>query len=95
MSDFDEHITRITGKLQHLLKRYAFLQKENDKLKNELTAMKIIEKEKDDQLKLLSLRIDVLKASKGEMEEEDKKKFEKRINQYLKEVDKCISLMNE
>ncbi len=95
MPDFDEHIKRITGKLQLLLKRYAFLKKENDKLKNELTAIKVREKEKDEQLKLLSLRIDVLKATKGIMKEEDKKSFEKKINQYLKEVDKCISFMNE
>ncbi len=95
MPDFDEHIKRITGKVEHLLKRYASLQKENDKLKDELNLIKLKEKEKDEQLKLLSLRIEVLKASKGEMNEEDKKSFEKKINQYLKEVEKCISFINE
>ena len=95
MADLDEHIKRITDKLQRFLKKYALLQKDNDKLKNELTAIKIREKEKEDQLKLLSLRIEVLKASRGEMNEEDKRSFEKKINQYLKEVDKCISLLNE
>lgn len=95
MPDLDEHIKRITDKLQRFLKKYALLQKENDKFKNELTALKIKEKEREDQLKLLSMRIEVLKASRGEMEEEDKKSFEKKINQYLKEIDKCISLLHE
>jgi len=95
MSDFDDHIKRITEKLHQLLKKHTILKRENDKLKNELAVLKVGEKEKEDQLKLLSLRIDVLKASRGEMKEEDKRSFEKKINQYLKEVEKCISLLNE
>ena len=71
------------------------LQKENEKLKNELAAVKTREKEQGEQLKLLSLRLEVLKASRGEMKEEDKKSIQKQLNQYLKEVDKCISLLNE
>lgn len=92
---FDDHIKRINDKLQQLLKRYVIVQKERDKLKSELQAIKSKEKDKDEQLQLLALRIDVLKASKGEMAEDDKKVFEKKINQYLKEVDKCIALLNE
>ena len=95
MPDLDEHIKRINGKVQHLLKRYVFLQKENEKLKTELAAVKSREKEQVEQLKLLTLRIEVLKASRGEMKEEDKKSIQKQLNQYLKEVDKCISLLNE
>ena len=95
MPDFNEHIKRIADKLQSVLKKYASLQKENDKLKNELAIIKNREREKDERLTLLSLRVDVLKASKGEMKEDDKKNFEKKINQYLKEVEKCISLLNE
>jgi phage tail tube protein FII len=95
MADFDDHIKRITGKLQHLLKKYSLLQKENDKLKTELQSLQSSQKEKDEQLQLLTLRIDVLKAAKGEMKEDEKRNFEKRINQYLKEVDKCIAFLNE
>jgi chromosome segregation ATPase len=95
MPDLEEHIKRINNKVQHLLKRYVFLQKENEKLKNELAAVKTREKEQAEQLKLLSLRLEVLKASRGEMKEEDKKSIQKQLNQYLKEVDKCISLLNE
>ncbi len=95
MPDVEEHIKRINDKLQYFLKKYSLLQKENDKLKNELEAVKSKEKGKDEQLELLALRIDVLKVSKGEMKEDEKKSFEKKINQYLKEVDKCIALLNE
>jgi hypothetical protein len=42
---------------------------------------------KDDQLQLFALRIEVLKASKGSMTEVREKAFEKKINQYLREID--------
>ena len=29
------------------------------------------------------------------MKESEKKAFEKRLNQYIKEIDRCISLLNE
>lgn len=95
MSDLEQHIKRITEKLQHLLKNYSHLQKENEKLKNELFAVRSKEKEKDDTLELLVLRTQVLKASQGTMTEDEKKTFEKTINHYLKEIDKCIALLNE
>lgn len=95
LADLDQHIKRLNDKLHQLIKRYAVLQKENNKLKNDLNALKLKEKEQEEQLELFALRNDVLKASKGEMKEDEKKGFEKKINQYLKEVDKCIALLNE
>ena len=95
MTDLDQNIKRINDKLQLLLKDYSNLQKENEKLKVELHAVKQVQHEKDDQLQLFALRIEVLKASKGSMTEDEKKAFEKKINQYLREIDKCIALLNE
>ena len=93
--ELDEHIARINEKLQQLLKQYLSLQKENEKLKTELLQVNNKAKVKDGQLELLAMRIEVLKASKGEMTEEEKKSFEKKINHYLKEIDKCIALLNQ
>jgi len=95
MTDLDQNIKRINDKLQLLLKDHSNLQKENEKLKGELNAVKQLQNEKDDQLQLFALRIEVLKASKGSMTEDEKKAFEKKINQYLREIDKCIALLNE
>jgi chromosome segregation ATPase len=95
MPDIDDHIKRIHDKLLQVVKNYAFLKKEHEKIKNELATLKSREKEKDEQLQLLALRIDVLKAAKGELKDDERKSFEKKINQYLKEVDKCIALLNE
>ncbi len=95
MSNTEQHLKRIQEKLQQLLKQYAAVLKENNKLKeeSEIFQQKILMQQKNtDELKQ---RVSILKASAGEMNEADKKEFEKRINGYLKEIDRCITLLGE
>ena len=95
MSTTEEHIKRIQDKVQLLLKQYAVAQKENIRLKEELeTAQeKLSAQQKNaDELKQ---QVSVLKMNAGEMTEIDKKEFEKRINHYVKEIDKCIAMLSE
>ncbi|MBL0234933.1 MAG: hypothetical protein IPQ08_14945 [Chitinophagaceae bacterium] len=42
----------------------------------------------------LQEQISILKVSGSSMSEADKKELEKRINAYLKEIDRCISLLS-
>ena len=95
MSNTEQHLKRIQDKLQQLLKLYAALQKENSRLIQELaSAQQKIEayQKNTDELKQ---QVSVLKLSTGEMSEADKKEFEKRINGYLKEIDRCIALLGD
>lgn len=95
MSNTEQHLKRIQDKLQQILKHHAVLQKENYKLKEELeTALQKIstQQKAGDELKQ---QVSILKVSSGEMNESDKKEFEKRINGYLKEIDRCIALLGE
>ena len=95
MSNTEQHLKRIQDKLQQLLKQHAAVQKENSKLKQdfELAQQKITAQQKgtDD----LKQQVSILKVSAGEMSEADKKEFEKRINGYLKEIDRCITLLGQ
>jgi hypothetical protein len=43
----------------------------------------------------LEQQVGILKSAAGKMDEADKKLFEKHINQYIKEIDKCIGLLSE
>ncbi len=95
MSNTEQHLKRIQDKLQQLLKQYAALQKENSRLIQELASaqQKLAAYQKNtDELKQ---QVSVLKLSNGEMNEADKKEFEKRINGYLKEIDRCIALLGD
>ncbi len=95
MSELDAHIKRINEKLQHLLKKYASLQKENLRLKQEINLVKKNQEERNTYIALLEQRNEVLQVAKGAIGEEERKNFEKRIRQYLKEIDKCITFMSE
>jgi regulator of replication initiation timing len=95
MSNTEQHLKRIQDKLQQLLKQHAALQKENSKLKEELGSaqQKIAAQQKNaDELKQ---QVSILKVTAGDLSEADKKEFEKRINGYLKEIDRCITMLGQ
>jgi len=95
LNNTEQHLKRIQDKLQQLLKQHTALQKENTRLKEELgeAQQKISTQQKSaDELKQ---QVSILKVSAGDMSEADKKEFEKRINGYLKEIDRCIALLGQ
>ncbi len=95
MSDLEKNIKRINDKLQLLLRNYQQLQKDNQRqslLIEELTKTK---DKNGQQIKALQEQVSILKAATGQMNEADKKAFEKHINQYIKEIDKCIGILSE
>ena len=95
MADLDVHIKRIQQKLQQLLKQYSELQKENIILKKEVERSTQQTSQHQQTIETLKQQVEVLKISSGNWDENDKKEFVKRINHYIKEIDKCISLLGE
>jgi uncharacterized coiled-coil DUF342 family protein len=91
----DQQFTIVNEKLQQLLKQYNRLQKENERLKEELQQFKGKETEILNKVEELQQQIGILKLGSGEMNERDKKEFEKKINQYVREIDKCISFLSQ
>ena len=95
MSEVDVHIKRIQEKLQQLIKQHYELQKENSQLKKELERSAKQSSNHQQTIETLKQQVEVLKISSGNWDEQDKKEFEKRINHYIKEIDKCIALFSE
>jgi chromosome segregation ATPase len=95
MNETEVQLKRIQAKLQQLLKQYAVLQKENNWLKDELDAAKKEIFHQQETMNTLKQQVDVLKYSNGEMGEADRKEFEKRINFYVKEIDRCIVMLSQ
>jgi len=94
MTDLEKQLKRIQDKLQLLLKQQALLQKENQRLQIELENCKataLLNQEVTDNLKQ---QVEILKISSGNWDESDKKEFEKRINNYIKEIDRCIAFLS-
>jgi hypothetical protein len=94
MAELEAQIKRIQEKLHQVLKKQDELVKENQRLKKDIDKsiqqstnyIKIID--------TLKQQVDVLKISSGNWEEHDKKEFEKRINLYIREIDKCIAMLS-
>jgi len=95
MNNIEQHIRSVNDKLQQLIKKHAAIKKENEALKEEVNKFKEKEVEYKYALHELDQKVSILKAASGQMTESDQKDFEKRVNQYIKEIDKCIGLLSE
>ena len=95
MSTLDTHIKIINEKLQQLLKKNTSLQKQNELLNAELTVLKEKEKNYKTTIEAINQKVNILQAVSGNMTEQEQKEFEKRIDRYLKEIDKCISILSD
>lgn len=94
MKTIEEHINSINTKLQLLLKKHAALQKENAMLTYEVEVCKKNEKDFLEKINFLEIQTGILKASAGKMNDTEKHDFEKRINQYIRDLDKCMAMLN-
>ena len=95
MSALDTHIKIINEKLQQLLKKNTSLQKQNEMLNAELTVLKEKEKDYKTTIEAINQKVNVLQAASGNMSEQEQKEFEKRIDTYVKEIDKCVSILSD
>lgn len=90
-----EQIERIRLKVQNLLKKQSSLEKENEKLRTELDRKAVVEKELKEKVGQLEEQVNLVKASTGQMDEPSKKAFEKQLNHYIKEIDRCIAMLGQ
>ena len=95
MNNEEQQLKRIHEKLQSLLKDHVALQKDNERLRQELSDTRKKNTEQQKHLDELRQQVSILKISSSEMSEADKKEFEKRINGYIREIDRCIALLGE
>lgn len=95
MSTLETHIKVVNEKLQQLLKKNTSLQKQNEMLNADLNTLR--EKEKDDKatIEIINQKVNILQAARGNMSKEDQIELEKRIDKYIKEIDKCISILSD
>jgi alanyl-tRNA synthetase len=95
MAILEDNIRRVHVKLQQLLKQYLQLQKENSRLKKELETANALQVEDQETINQLRQQVAILKVAAGLMNEADKKAFDRQINQYIKEIDKCMVMLSE
>ncbi len=94
MQEVENHISRINSKLQDLLKKHASLIKETGQQQKAIQKLEAEIVLKDARIKALEQQQHILKSAAGKMSEPDRKEFEQVINKYIREIDKCINLLN-
>jgi soluble cytochrome b562 len=95
LKQVEEHISNINNKLQELLKKHAMLVKETEQQQKAIKKLEQENELKENKISLLEQQQHILKAAAGKMSEPDKKEFEQVINKYIREIDKCINLLND
>ena len=87
-------ILQLRNKLQLLLKQHSHSQKIIISLKNEHAGLKAQLVKKQEDIERLEAKISSIKISGISQNPDSKKDVENRINGYLKDIDKCLSLLN-
>ena len=95
MSETDVQIKKIFEKVQSLLKQRDALKKENEQFREQLLQVKEAYIQATSRLEQMQQQIDILRVSRTDMGMEEKKALEKRLNQYIREIDRCITFVRE
>lgn len=95
MTQPEVHLKRVHEKLLLLVKQYHSLQRENERLKEDVKKMQARNEIVSRDAEKIRQQADVLKLSGRGLDETDKRMLEKRLNQYVREIDKCIALLHD
>jgi hypothetical protein len=86
----DEQLVSIKQKLQLLLKKHESLEKENRRLIRENEKLKA----DSDASKLLPANKFLPSLANMDLDTDEKKALAQKIDGYLREIDKCLTLLN-
>jgi peptidoglycan hydrolase CwlO-like protein len=91
----DQQVERISEKIQLLVRKQQSLQKINYELRQQVHELQRQRSAQVETIDELQQQLLVLKAAKSELSEDERKTFEKRLGQYIKEIDRCITMLGE
>ena len=86
-----EALRRIREKLASLLGQYHALMQEKQRLTSEIEKLKGLLAQERSQQEVLNTQLSAAKLKTTSLSESEKAAFEKKINHYIKEIDRCIS----
>jgi peptidoglycan hydrolase CwlO-like protein len=95
MHQADQQVERISQKIQLLVRKQQSLQKVNNELRQQVHELQKQRSTQFETIDELQQQLQVLKAAKSELSVDEKKAFEKRLGQYIREIDRCINMLSE
>lgn len=95
MDPIAEQISRISEKVGRLAKEYRNLQRENERLRIELERRSGTLAELEGKCADLERQTELLKASAVPIDGYPAKDMERMIDQYIRDIDRCIAKLEE
>ncbi|OFY76732.1 MAG: hypothetical protein A2V46_15165 [Bacteroidetes bacterium RBG_19FT_COMBO_42_7] len=90
-----EELTLLNKKLEELFERYNDLRTKNKELKNENEVLERYLQESGEKLKELEIKYERIKISGALMGEgESAVEAKQKINELVREIDRCVALLN-
>ncbi|WDF54534.1 hypothetical protein [Mucilaginibacter sp. KACC 22063] len=94
MASVAEQLANVTAKTERLIELCQALQHENDLLKNEREALKASLADSKNINTELDERLRVLKMARSFSDTDEKNlDIKQKINEFVREIDKCIALL--
>ena len=90
-------VENIEKKVSKLIQLYQSVQKEKEVILTENNKLKSDLSDKEESIKKLEEKIKLLRITKSVSTQDDERNKESRqkINEYVREIDKCIALLNK
>ena len=96
MSEVDELISRIKNRIEQVIQGHNQMKADNQSLRDDVQGLKEQLSERDGQIRELNEKVQVLKvASSLKGEGDDNRVVKLKINELVREIDKCIVLILE
>jgi len=90
-----EELALLNKKLEELLDRYNSLRTKNKELKNENELLQRNLQEREEKIKQLEIKYERVKLSGALLGEgENAVEAKKKINELVREIDRCVALLN-
>ena len=90
-------VENIEKKVSKLIQLYQSVQKEKEEILTENNKLESDLSDKDETIKRLEEKIKLLRITKSVSAQDNERNKESRqkINEYVREIDKCIALLNK
>lgn len=98
MNNYPSRLLIINNKVKQLLEEIALLKNEKNDLNSSNLALSLELNQQKDLIKELNEKVQMLQLAKsigGEVKPQETTDLKRKINEYIKEIDRCIALLNE
>lgn len=95
MDPIADQISRISEKINRLVRDFRNVQKENLRLRSELEKKSLLLDQALEKYAVLERQAGILQASAGRSDDKTGKEMGKVIDHYIREIDRCIAKLEE